>query len=125
MSVKAVGIDLLEVGRMERALERWGTPFVERIFTEVEQEAAGRGVEAEAYSARYAAKEAVAKCLGTGFKSGVRRLDIEVTGSELGAPAVRLYGRAAELAGAATFLISLTHTAGMAAAVAVMIERLE
>ena len=122
MSVRTVGIDLLEVERMARALERWGAPFVERIFTRAEQEAAHSGVVAEAYAARYAAKEAVAKCLGTGFKMGVRRLDIEVTGNELGAPAIRLHGKASEVSVGARFLVSLTHTAGMAAAVAVMID---
>lgn len=121
MSVSAVGIDLLEVGRMKRAVARWGQPFLDRVFTAGEQEAARRGVNAEALAARYAAKEAVSKCLGTGFKRGVRRRDIEVVGNEWGAPSVRLHGRAAEHARGARFLLSMTHTAGVAAAFAVMI----
>ncbi len=121
MSLAAVGIDLLEVARMARALTRWGEAFEHRVFTEGERAAARSGVPAQALAARYAAKEAVAKCLGTGFKYGVRRRDIEVVGDEHGAPSIRLHGRAAERAGGARFLVSLTHTAGMAAAVAVML----
>jgi holo-[acyl-carrier protein] synthase len=117
-----VWIDLLEVGRMASALERWGQKFAERVFTDGEQEAASRGIPAEALAARYAAKEAVSKCLGTGFKRGVRRRDIEVLGNEQGAPRIRLHGAAARHAQGAQFLVSLTHTAGMAAAVAVMLE---
>lgn len=122
MSIRAVGIDLIEVGRVAEALEKWGTRFVNRVFTESEQEAARRGLEAEAYAARYAAKEAVSKCLGTGFKRGVRRRDIEVVGSEWGAPSVRLHGQAGRRAAGARFVLSLTHTSGMAAAVAIMLE---
>jgi holo-[acyl-carrier protein] synthase len=122
MSVRAVGIDLLEVARMKSALERWGERFVDRIFTEGEQDAARRGIPAEAYAARYAAKEAVSKCLGTGFKRGVRRRDIEIVGNEWGAPSVRLHGNAERWAGGARIMVSLTHTAGMAAAVAIMLE---
>ncbi len=121
MNVQAIGIDLLEVARMAAALDRWGQRFVDRVFTGSEQEAATRGVVAEAYAARYAAKEAVSKCLGTGFKRGVRRRDIEVLGNEQGAPSVRLHGAAARHADGASFMVSLTHTSGMAAAVAVML----
>lgn len=122
MNILSVGIDLMEVDRMQRVLERWGQPFLDRVFTSLEQEAAGHGVTAEAYAARYAAKEAVSKCLGTGFKEGIRRRDIEVTGNEKGAPGILLHGMAAERAGGALFMLSLTHTAGMAAAVAIMLE---
>ncbi len=122
MSSLAVGIDLLEVDRVERALERWGDRFLDRCFTPGERQAAERGVPAQALAARYAAKEAVAKCLGTGFTHGVRRRDIEVVGNERGAPSIRLHGSAAVRAGSAVFLISLTHTRGLAGAVAVMQE---
>ncbi len=122
MRTAAVGIDLLEVERVERAVQRWGDRFLERCFTPGERAAAERGVPAEALAARYAAKEAVAKCLGTGFKHGVRRRDIEVVGNERGAPSIRLHGTAAARAGAARFHVSLTHTRGLAGAVAIMQE---
>ncbi|MFO7769564.1 MAG: holo-ACP synthase [bacterium] len=122
MSVRAVGIDLLEVERMARAVDRWGQRFLDRVFTPGEQEAARRGSAAEALAARYAAKEAVSKCLGTGFEQGVRRRDIEVVGDERGAPSIRLHGAAARRAGGARFMLSMTHTEGMAACVAVMLS---
>jgi len=122
MGVRAIGIDLLEVDRMARAVERWGQPFLDRVFTPGEQAAAARGVAAQALAARYAAKEAVSKCLGTGFKRGVRRRDIEVVGDEWGAPSIRLHGAAARQADGAHFLLSLTHTTGFAAATAVMLH---
>jgi holo-[acyl-carrier protein] synthase len=125
MSVRSVGIDLLEVERMERALERWGTRLLDRVFTDIERRESERGVRAEALAARYAAKEAVSKCLGTGFTQGVHRKDIEVVSDERGAPGIVLHGGAAEMAAGARFHLSLTHTDGMAAAVAVMLEPLE
>ena len=120
MSVLAVGVDLLEVERMERALERWGSRLLDRVFTETEQRESERGVRAQALAARYAAKEAVSKCLRTGFTEGVYRKDIEVVSDERGAPGIVLHGGAARKAAGARFELSLTHTDGMAAAVAVM-----
>ncbi len=125
MSVLSVGIDLLEVERMERAIERWGPRLLNRVFTEGEQRESERGVQAQALAARYAAKEAASKCLRTGFSQGVFRKDIEVVSDERGAPGIVLHGGAALVAGGARFQLSLTHTDGMAAAVAVMLEPLE
>ena len=122
MSVISVGVDLLEVERMERAIERWGARLLDRVFTEGERREAERGVPAQALAARYAAKEAVSKCLRTGFTRGVYRRDIEVVSDARGAPGIVLHGGAAQLAGEARFEVSLTHTDGMAAAVAVMYE---
>jgi holo-[acyl-carrier protein] synthase len=112
-----VGIDLLEIDRLERALER--TPrLAERLFTDAEREyAAGRGRPAQHLAARFCAKEAVAKALG--IQSWNFR-DVEVLGTG-GPPELRLHGaaaaRAAELG--VSVEISLTHTDRDAAAVAV------
>ena len=125
MSVLSVGIDLLEVERMERAIERWGPRLLNRVFTEGERKESERGVQAQALAARYAAKEAVSKCLRTGFSEGGFRKDIEVVSDERGAPGIVLHGGAAQVADGARFQLSLTHTDGMAAAVAVMLEPLE
>jgi len=112
-----VGIDLLEIDRLERALER--TPrLAERLFTDAEREyAAGRGRPAQHLAARFCAKEAVAKALG--IESWNFR-DVEVLGTG-GPPELRLHGaaaaRAAELG--VSVKISLTHTGRDAAAVAI------
>src|SRR5215210_7750728 len=116
--MSGVGIDLLDVGRLERALER-RPRLAERLFTDAEREyAAGRARPAMHLAARFCAKEAVAKALGL---TGLSFRDVEVVATEA-APEVRLSGpvaaRAAELG--ADVAISLTHTAGMAGAVAIV-----
>jgi holo-[acyl-carrier protein] synthase len=116
--MSGVGIDLLDVGRFERALERQPR-LAERLFTDAEREyAAGRGRPAMHLAARFCAKEAVAKALGmTGWN--FRDVEVVATGA---APEVRLSGsvaaRAAELGGEVA--ISLTHTDEVAGAVAIL-----
>jgi holo-[acyl-carrier protein] synthase len=112
--VPGVGIDLLEIDRLERALERHPR-LAERIFTPTELEyAAARARPGRHLAARFAAKEAVVKALGLrGF--GLR--EIEVLAGE--PPTVRLSGRAAEAAGDRRIDVSLTHSRDSAAAVAV------
>jgi holo-[acyl-carrier protein] synthase len=113
-----VGIDLLDVGRFERALER-RPRLAERVFTDAEREyAAARARPAMHLAARFCAKEAVAKALGL---TGWSFRDVEVVATEA-APEVRLSGtvaaRAAELGG--DVAISLTHTDDLAGAVAIL-----
>ena len=112
-----IGLDLLEIERLERALER-RPALAERLFTEAERGyVAGRARPGQHLAARFCAKEAVAKALGLG---GWSFQDVEVVATG-GAPQVRLSGAAAERAeqlGAAV-TVSLTHTETIAAAVAV------
>jgi holo-[acyl-carrier protein] synthase len=113
--VAGVGIDLLEIDRMERALERHPR-LAERVFTVAEREyAAARDRPGRHLAARFAAKEAVVKALGMsgGFGLG----EVEIVAGE--PPTVRLSGRALELAAGREIDISLTHSRGNAAAVAV------
>lgn len=109
-----VGIDLLEIDRLERALERYPR-LAERVFTPAEREyAAARARPGRHLAARFAAKEAVVKALGLG---GFGLREIEVVAGE--PPTVRLRGRVAEAAGDRRIDISLTHSRDNAAAVAV------
>jgi holo-[acyl-carrier protein] synthase len=111
-----VGIDLLEIDRLERALAR-RPRLAERIFTSGEREyAAARGRPARHLAARFAAKEAVVKALG--LTGGFRLREIEVVAGE--PPTVRLSGGAAEAAAGARVEISLTHSRDNAAAVAIV-----
>ncbi len=110
-----VGIDLLEIDRLERALERHPR-LAERVFTESEREyAAARTRPGRHLAARFAAKEAVVKALGLsgGFGLG----EVEIVAGE--PPTVRLSGRAAAAAGDQRIDISLTHSRDNAAAVAI------
>jgi holo-[acyl-carrier protein] synthase len=115
-TASGIGIDLLEIERLERALERHPR-LAERVFTAGEREyAAARARPGRHLAARFAAKEAVVKALGLSGGFGLR--EIEVVAGE--PPTVRLSGRAAEAARAKRVEISLTHSRDMAAAVAVV-----
>ncbi len=110
-----VGIDLLEIDRLERALER-RPRLAERLFTDAEREyAAARARPGQHLAARFCAKEAVAKALGLG---GWAFTDVEVIATDT-APAIRLTGTPGERAAGRTVSVSLTHTRTTAAAVAI------
>jgi holo-[acyl-carrier protein] synthase len=110
-----IGIDLLEIRRLERALERHPR-LAERVFTEAERDyAAARARPGRHLAARFAAKEAVVKALGLSDGFGLREVEI-VAGEP---PTARLLGRAAEAAAGETVEVSLTHSRDFAAAVAV------
>jgi holo-[acyl-carrier protein] synthase len=95
--ILGIGTDLIDIRRVERTLARFGARFRERVFTEIEQARAERNVNpAAAYAKRYAAKEACAKALGTGFRQGVYWRDIGVDNRPSGQPVLRLTGGAAE-----------------------------
>lgn len=111
-----VGIDLLEIGRLERALRRHPR-LGPRVFTEAERAyAAARARPGRHLAARFAAKEAVVKALG--LSSGFGLAEIEVVAGE--PPAVRLAGRAAAAAAGRRVEVSLTHSRDFAAAVAIV-----
>jgi holo-[acyl-carrier protein] synthase len=116
-----VGIDIIEVERVKKALTSRGERFAGRIFTEREiRYCDSRRTRFESYAARFAAKEAVSKLLGTGFSAFYPR-DIEVITGDEGRPEVVLHGRARELAAAAGIEdveISLSHIGQTAVAVA-------
>lgn len=120
-----IGIDLIEVARIRDLLEKHGERFKERTFTEAEiRYCDGCADPAMHYAARFAAKEAAAKALATGFGDGVSWKDIEVGRNANGAPEIVLHGHAAEMAkqrGATRALVSLTHTKDIAAAQVLMV----
>ena len=101
--ILGVGLDLIDIRRIERTLERFGERFVERVFTPAERlRAERRPNPAASYAKRYAAKEACAKALGTGFRRGVYWRDIGVLNRASGQPIVHLTGGAADRLAALT-----------------------
>jgi holo-[acyl-carrier protein] synthase len=118
------GIDLVEIGRIQRSIDRYGQRFLDRVYTAAEQAYCLRKRKsAESFAARFAAKEAGAKALGTGISHGVNWLEIEVTREPGGRPTLQLHGRAAEFAarlGARRAALSLTHTDELAMASVVL-----
>ena len=119
------GIDLCEVDRMEKAIAaQYGRRLVERVFTPLEiAYAESKANKFERYAARFAAKEAGMKALGTGWRGGLTWRDLEVSNLPSGRPTLRLYGKAAEIAtrlGVRQISLSLTHTAAQAMALVVL-----
>jgi len=114
--IAGIGVDACEVDRIRRVLAApHGARFRARVFTDAEQaycESRGRG-RVESYAARFAAKEAVMKALGTGWGDGVGWRDVEVIADPAGRPGLSLHGQAAVVArrlGMARWFVSLTHT---------------
>lgn len=124
MAITGIGIDLVEVERIRALLARHGERFKARTFTEDEvRYCDGCADPAMHYAARFAAKEAGAKSLGTGFAEGVSWMDIEVVRGLAGRPELRLHGGARELAdsyGVVRCHVSLTHTKDQAMAQVVL-----
>ena len=119
------GVDLCEVARVKKALEaEHGQRFKERVYTAGEIAYAQRRAHPyERYAARFAAKEAGMKALGTGWRGGVTWKDFEVANLPSGRPTLKLHGKAAELAeklGVRNIALSMTHTAEQAMAVVTM-----
>ena len=125
MKIIAHGIDLVDCPRIEEMIDRHGKHFLDRVFTEAEQSyAINARVRVETLAGRFAAREAVLKLLGTGWRGKIAWTDIEVLGNPLGQPIVTLSGevkRIADEMGIGVVSLSISHTANfvMASAVAV------
>ena len=124
--VLGIGTDLIEIERIEHSLKRFGARFLDRIYTpfEISYCQRKRHGAAESFAARFAAKEAGAKALGTGISRGVQWTEIEVRNLPGGRPTILWHGRAADRAagmGVQTVHLSLTHSRALAMAV-VLVE---
>ncbi len=122
--VVGIGTDLIEIARIQQSVARFGDRFLRRVFTPGEIDYCQRKKNAaESFAARFAAKEAGAKALGTGISQGISWLELEVARQHGGRPTLHLTGRAAQRArqlGVATVSLSLTHNKDIALAVVVM-----
>ncbi len=111
--IVGLGVDLVEVRRIAGAIERHGTSFLRRIFTPREiAYCESHRAKFERYAGRFAAKEAAMKALGTGWRRGVRFVDIEVVRESSGRPVLQLSGVARQIAeqmGVRHITISITH----------------
>jgi holo-[acyl-carrier protein] synthase len=112
--IVGTGIDIAEVPRIADAISRFGERFIRRIYTEGEiAYCDSKANRIERYAARFAAKEAAMKAIGTGWNYGVRWRDIEVRRQPGGRPTIAFHGKAAEFAaklGAAHVALSISHT---------------
>lgn len=120
--IEDLGIDLIEIGRIKKARERWGKRFLQRVYTPRELEYCLRKRYSEnSLAGRFAAKEAVMKALGTGLSIGVSWKEIEILNNRRGKPEVLVYGKTKEILGKRKVLISISHTKENAIAQAVII----
>lgn len=129
MVILAHGIDLVDFPRIEDMLKRHGDRFLERVFTTAEQQYAKankNGV--EKLAGRFAAKEAVLKLLGTGWRGKIAWTDVEVVNTATGQPVVNLSGEVKKIAGnlgITQISVSITHTANFAIASAVALAQMQ
>lgn len=122
--ILGIGTDLAEVARIRQSIERFGERFLGRIYTDGERNyAASKANAAERFAARFAAKEAGMKAIGTGWNFGVTWKDFEVLNERSGRPTLRLAGVAHDVAmrlGVKRMSVSLTHTRELAFAVVIL-----
>src|SRR5438309_8545419 len=118
--IVGMGVDIAEVGRIQGAIERYGGVFLKRVYTAREREYCERFKNRyERYAARFAAKEAAMKALGTGWRRGVKWVDFEVVRETGGRPKLAITGEAAKIAeqlGVKSVALSITHTPAQALA---------
>jgi holo-[acyl-carrier protein] synthase len=123
MEIVAHGIDLVDCPRIEQMIERHGERFIRRVFTDAEQAyAEANKNEVEKLAGRFAAKEAVLKLVGTGWRGRIAWTDIEIINNATGQPEVTLGGEVRKIAdklGIKHISVSITHTANFAIASAV------
>jgi holo-[acyl-carrier protein] synthase len=118
--IVGTGIDIAEVPRIRQSIERFGDRFLQRVFTDEEiRYCDSKANRFERYAARFAAKEAAMKALGTGWNHGIRWRDCEVVRMPGGRPTIAFHGKAAQFAarlGMKNAALSITHTAEQALA---------
>jgi holo-[acyl-carrier protein] synthase len=122
--IVGIGVDIVDIGRIRQVLERQGERFVRRVYTAGEQEYCRAHRDSAPYfAARFAAKEALFKAVGTGWAHGVTWLDAEVCRQENGAPRLVLSGRAEEISkalGTHAIHLSLSHSESTAIAIVIL-----
>ena len=122
--IVGIGLDIVETAQLRRLLAEQGERFTQRVFTPAERAACeGRADHEQALAARFAAKEACLKALGTGVSEGLSFLQVEVATAEGGMPSVTLSGAAAARArerGVRRVHVSLSHQPGLAAAAVIL-----
>jgi holo-[acyl-carrier protein] synthase len=125
--ILGIGMDLVKVSRIEKALGRWGERFQNKVFTPGEiRYCLGKKKPSSSFAARFAAKEAFVKALGIGIRRGVHWRDVEVQRGPLGRPVLRLNGKAAEICRKERIeghFLSLTHDGDYSGAVVILERR--
>lgn len=118
--IHGIGTDIIEIERIQQAIDRHGIRFINKIFTKKEQAYASKHQPSSGvYAGRFAAKEAVIKALGTGFRDGISFIDIEIINDANGKPSVHLSDQLQKRFPKANILISISHCKEYATAFAI------
>jgi holo-[acyl-carrier protein] synthase len=121
--VDSSGIDIVEVKRVKRLVERWGDRFLHRVFTPIEiNYCKGKSSPEQSLAARFAAKEAILKAIGTGLSQGIRWTSMEIVNDKNGRPSVNLGKRIKDKIGDKRILISMSHIKEYAVAQAILVD---
>lgn len=121
--IKGLGNDIIEIDRVRQSIERHGIAFIDRLFTKQEQEYCKRFKDSSMrFAGRFAAKEAIAKALGTGFGSEFSWHDVEILGDDKGKPIVHFSIKAKKHFQDPSVLLSISHSDHYANAVALWLE---
>jgi holo-[acyl-carrier protein] synthase len=121
--VKGIGVDILEIQRIQKSIDTFGNEFLEKIFTPEEiRYCSTKHNTAQHFAARFAAKEAVSKAFATGWRGNFSWKDIEVTNDELGKPRITLRGKLKESLPHASIFVSLSHSESHVVAMVILEE---
>lgn len=127
MIIVGIGTDIVECLRISRMIEEHGELFLTRVFTDTEiRYCQARKRAMEHFAGRWAAKEAILKCLGTGWRKGISWTDMEISNDKEGKPSVSLCGLAGEIAeklGISEIMLSISHCRAYATAFATAVNR--
>ncbi len=119
----SLGIDIVEVKRVKKLMERWGDRFLHRVFTPWEiAYCRGKSSPEQSLAARFAAKEAILKAVGTGLSQGIRWTSMEIVNDKGGRPSVKVGKRIKDIIGDKKILISMSHTKEYAVAQAILAD---
>lgn len=121
--IRGIGVDVVELDRFQRTLDKWGNVFLNKIFTDKELSySQSKKYQTQHFAARFAVKEAVAKALAKGWSGGFRWKDVEVENDASGKPDIRLYGQIKERLKNKNVFISISHAENVVIAIAVLEE---
>ena len=121
--VNSLGIDIVEVKRVKRLVDRWGDHFLHRVFTPWEiAYCKSKSSPEQSLAARFAAKEAILKAIGTGLSQGIRWTSMEIVNDKNGRPSVKLGKRIKDKIKNKKILISMSHTKEYAVAQAILVD---
>ena len=122
--IEGVGIDVVEIERMNRTIREWGDIFLRKVFTDQEiSYATSKRTPVPHIAGRFAVKEAVAKAMKIGWSSGFRWKDVEVVNDPAGKPSVKLYGRAKERLKHSNIFVSISHSDSIVISIAIIEKR--